>query len=39
MVLLRVIKYLVGCVVRLCEELNQNMLSWKMLKYRVLQES
>ncbi|XP_017841700.1 uncharacterized protein LOC108599401 [Drosophila busckii] len=37
MVLLKVIKYLVGCVIRVCNELSQNMSSLnKMFKYHLL---
>ncbi|XP_032587138.1 uncharacterized protein LOC116804335 [Drosophila mojavensis] len=38
MVLLNVIKYLVGCVVHVCNELSQNMNSLnKMFKYHLLE--
>ncbi|XP_033239136.1 uncharacterized protein [Drosophila pseudoobscura] len=40
MVLLKVIKYLVGCVARVCQELSQNMTSLnKMFKYHLLEIS
>ncbi|BFF99363.1 uncharacterized protein DMAD_07281 [Drosophila madeirensis] len=40
MVLLKVIKYLVGCVARVCHELSQNMTSLnKMFKYHLLEIS
>ncbi|XP_023037490.1 uncharacterized protein [Drosophila tropicalis] len=40
MVLLKVIKYLVGCVIRVCNELSQNMSSLnKMFKYHLLEAS
>ncbi|XP_032310101.2 uncharacterized protein LOC116655811 [Drosophila ananassae] len=40
MVLLKVIKYLVGCVARVCNELSQNMCSLnKMFKYHLLEVS